>query len=446
MRIAAALRGASLYAVAAVASVSLACSSAATKSTTGSDGGDAGGQSRVDAARDAGVLHTHDDGAADATPRDARSEDTGSRDSGKEDAAPPDAGLCNGDDPTPFPCMPGSVFYQPLPASPNVASNSSAIFAYYEANWDLDTPSADIWNKGIHLVPDPQSEADGNQAAVYYATSSDPVFTVKCFESWCANGAEAIDGLELHIPTGARWQNYPDCGDAGAGQMQRGSCGDDHFTVVSPDRTTEYDLYEAFGCFQNGSTCLIGAGQFETFATSNGFATNGVANATAWVPTQGMVLPSEILAGTIPHALGVMFACHDGSHVPPAEGSDGPGAACPDTTNVLTEGQRLFLAATDAQIESWGASGVTVPGQLVLKALAHFGAYYVDNQGYGGMTFWTINQFSYQPPGTMTDEWPAVAAKYSLKTTSEGESYDLGVENVPGGISTWLRACSKTGC
>ena len=404
-------------------------------------------------ASDAGALPV--DASADAAggPADAAADSTaaGPADGGAEIGPAVDAGdagvlaACHGD-PTPFPCMPNSIFYQPLPSSPKLAPNSSAIFSYYASSFDLDTPSAAIWNKGIHLFPDPLAQPDGNQAAAYFARATDPVMTVKCFEPWCAGGHEAIDGVQIHVPAGARWQNYPDCADAGPNDTQRGSCGDDHFEVISPDGKPEYDLYEAFGCFQNGSTCLIGAGQFEDYATSNGFATNGVANATGWVPTQGLVLPSEILAGAIPHALALMFPCHDGSFVPPARASDGAGAACPVTTNVLTEGQRLFLAASDAQIASWGNSGVTGAGQIVLRALAHYGGYYVDNQGYGGMTFWTINSYGYAAPGTLTDRWPQVASQFSLPRTADGQSYDLGIENVPGGISTWLRACDKTGC
>lgn len=396
----------------------------------------------TDVGADAARGEVGSDAVSDVARIDARADVTAAGDAGMDAA---EVGLCHGV-PTPFPCMPNSIFYSPLPPTPKLATNSDAIFAYYKSTWDLDEGSAAIWNKGVHLFPDPQTGGDGNQAAIYFASESDPVLTVDCFEAWCAGGGEAIDGVKIHVPVGAQWQNYPDCADAGPNDRSRGSCGDDHFEVVSPDGTMEYDLYEAYGCLQNGATCLIGAGQYVTYATSDGFATNGVANATGWVPTQGLVLPSEILAGVIPHALALMFPCHDGKFVAPAKAGDGPGAACPDTTNVLTEGQRVFLAASDAQIESWSTDGVTVPGQIVLEALAHYGGYYVDNQGYGGMTLWTINTSSYAAPGTIPDQWPDVATKYSLPRSAQGGSYDLGIEHVPGGISTWLRACDKGGC
>jgi hypothetical protein len=355
----------------------------------------------------------------------------------------PQAGGCSGD-PTPFPCMPNSIFNQALPTNPQLAANSSAILAYYSANWDFDYAGAPTWNKGIQMWPDDQAIYDSDMAAVYFAEESDPVYTVKCFESYCANGGEPIDGVQIHIPTGAKWQGYPDCSTAGANQTSRGSCGDDHFTVISPDRTTEYDLYEAFGCFRNGTTCLVGAGGIVSYATSKGFSTQGGSNASNWVPTQGLVLPSEIMAGVISHAFSLILPCSDGTTIAP---STGYGIyACPDKTNALALGQRIFLDATDTQIESWGSAGVSVPGQIILKALAHYGAYYVDNLGYGGLDFTTIQQYSYQSPGTLTDDWPAVAAKYSLPTTGFASGYDLGLAKVPGGISTWLKACAKTGC
>jgi hypothetical protein len=114
-------------------------------------------------------------------------------------------------------------------------------------------------------------------------------------------------------------------------------------------------------------------------------------------------------------------------------------------TNALALGQRIFLAATDTQIASWGSAGVTVPGQMVLTALAHYGGYYYDNLGYGGMDIETINASSFAPPGTISNGWPAIAAKYSLPAP-DGNGYDLGLNNVPGGISTWLKACAKGGC
>jgi hypothetical protein len=401
-------------------------------------------------------LGNHGDTPGDAMPStgtDASPDSTGPASTGDAGVActdcdggpvPPagDAGGCLGDQ-TPFPCMPNSVFYKQLPASPQVASNSDAIFAYYAANWAFDYAGSPVWDKGIQLSPDPEIQYDGNLAAVYFAQTSDPLYTVKCFESGCSSGGP-LNGVQIHIPTGARWQGYPDCADAGPNQNTRGSCGDDHFVVISPDRTTEYDLYEAFGCFQNGSTCLIGGGGVVPAATSTGFSTMGGSNATNWVLTQGLVLASEISAGVIPHALALVLPCSDGTEIAPGTGYGI--YACPDTADSLAIGQRIFLGATDAQIESWGTAGVTVPGQMVLKALAHYGAYYVDNLGYGGIDFELINANSYMAPGTLADGWPAVAAQYNLTKTGFANGYDLGVQNVPGGISTWLKACAKTGC
>jgi hypothetical protein len=405
------------------------------------------GSSNDGGAGDAPTVDTGTDGSIPPTDSSTATDVATSNDSGSvtatDSGAGGDAGSCHGDT-SPLPCMPDSVFYEALPASPQIASNSSATMAYYSANWALDYAGTPFWNKGVYFAADPQG-GDGNLASVYFAKTTDPVYTVQCFEPWCANGSAPIDGKPINIPTGAEWQGYPDCADAGAGMMTRGNCGDDHMVVISPDRQTEYDLYESWGCFQNGSSCIIGSGAIVPVASTLGFATaaQGNTNATGWVLTQGLVQPSEILAGVIPHALALIMPCSDGTSVGPSTG-DGI-YACPDTTNALSIGQRIFLAATDAQIASWGSSGVTVPGQMILTALAHFGGYYVDNLGYGGMDVETLNEASFQPPGTLTNGWPAIAAKYSLPAPN-GNGYDLGLNNVPGGISTWLKACAKTGC
>ena len=57
----------------------------------------------------------------------------------------------------------------------------------------------------------------------------------------------------------------------------------------------------------------------------------------------------------------------------------------------------------------------------------------------------SINEGSFEAPGTITNGWPAIATKYSLPAP-DGNGYDLGLNNVPGGISTWLKACAKGGC
>jgi hypothetical protein len=408
--------------------------------------GSKAGTSPVDASSEGRILSDGGGGAdVSNTMRDSGGGSGGDA-SQPADAAPgTDAALCHGDT-TPIPCMPNSAFYQPIPSTPSLAPNSAAIMAYYAANWEWNYEEAPpVWNKGVQMWPDPELIYDGNMTAVYFAKTTDPLLTIKCFEPFCTGGGQPIDGIQIRVPEGARWQGYPDCADAGANQLTRGSCGDDHFQVISPDLTTEYDLYEAFGCFKNGSTCIIGSGGIAPYATSTGFSTQGGSNASAWIPTQGLVLPSEILAGVIPHGLALILNCSDGTSVAPAT-ANAPGDACPDTTNALAEGQRIFITATDTQIESWGADGVTVPGQIVLKALAHYGGYYVDNLGYGGFDMETINQNSYSSPGTLTDDWPAVAAKYSLPKTGWANSYDLGLYKIPGGITSWLAVCAKGGC
>ena len=343
-----------------------------------------------------------------------------------------------------FPGFPNSVFNLPLPAKPHIASNSAAIVQYYVTNWALAGPSKGQWNVGLHPELDPHDltyQGDANWTALYFAKASDPIYTLDCFESW---GCPGLQGLKIHIPANAEWQQYPDMNGPGP---TRGKGSDDHLTVISPDGKTEYDLYEASQCFNGAGgagVCLIGSGALVDMATSDGFSSGSVGTATGWMVTQGLILPQELLAGSIPHALAMEFPCHDGSYVYPATATDGPGMACPDTANVLTEGQRVFFNVDDATIDSWN---VPAPTKTVAKALAHYGAYYVDNQGYGGATMNTVNEFSFNPPGTIPNLWPQVSTAFGgLPLTGVNSSYDIGLDQIPGGWTKWLAVCDRSGC
>ncbi|MHB8417891.1 MAG: hypothetical protein ACYDCL_07435 [Myxococcales bacterium] len=342
-----------------------------------------------------------------------------------------------------YPIYPSGVFQQPLPASPHVASNSSAIVQYYVKNWSLAGPSNGRWNVGMHPLVDPISTAEGddNLTAIYFAKAADPLFTLDCFESW---GCPGLQGLQLRIPSNAQWQDYPDMNGPGP---TRGNGGDDHLEVISPDGSTEVDLYEASQCFNGAGgkgVCLVGSASTAAIAQSDGFAAGSVATATGWMVSQGMLLPEELLAGRIDHALAIEFPCHDGSFVYPATASDGPSGACPNTSNVLTEGQRVFFTASDATIDGWNVPAYT---KIIAKALAHYGAYYGDNQGYGGATLLTINRGSYAAPGVLTDLWPEVATAFGgIPRTGVDSSYDMGFDQIPGGWTSWLAVCDRTGC
>lgn len=342
-----------------------------------------------------------------------------------------------------FPTYPNGVFKQPLPASPHVASNGAAIIQYYVNDWSLAGPSNGQWNVGMHPLVDPidLTYPDDNLTAIYFAKATDPLYTIDCFESW---GCPGVQGLQIRIPPNAQWQDYP--GMNGPGPT-RGNGSDDHLEVVSPDGSTEVDLYEASQCFDGAGgqgVCLVGSASLASIATSDGFASGSVATATGWMVSQGLLLPEELLAGHIDHALAIEFPCHDGSYVYPASASDGPSGACPNTSNVLTEGQRLFFTASDATIDAWNVPAYT---KIIAKALAHYGAYYTDNQGYGGAMLLTINRGSYQAPGILPNLWPQVSTAFGgIPRTGHDSSYDLGFDQIPGGWTSWLAVCDRNGC
>jgi hypothetical protein len=79
--------------------------------------------------------------------------------------------------------------------------------------------------------------------------------------------------------------------------------------------------------------------------------------------------------------------------------------------------------------------------------LAHYGAYYADNQGYGGATIGTLNLGATVAPGILPQLWPAVSASFGgIPRTGVNGGYDMGFDQIPGGWTSWLAVCDKNGC
>ena len=112
--------------------------------------------------------------------------------------------------------------------------------------------------------------------------------------------------------------------------------------------------------------------------------------------------------------------------------------------NVLTMGQRVFLNATDAQIDSWPVQPYT---KIIATALAHYGAYFTTTEGYGGAFPFGISHVSYVDGG-LQDQWPSYAASIDggIPQTDVGGGYDMGMDSIPGGWASWLSVCDRSGC
>jgi Concanavalin A-like lectin/glucanases superfamily len=194
---------------------------------------------------------------------------------------------------------------------------------------------------------------------IYYSRSSDPVFTLHCYEvSW---GTCPIEGHKIRIPNAAR---------AAGG-------GDGHMAVIDQASGWEYDLYKVRSKPAGGGTLEFRWGG-RTRIDGDGLGSNATAG--HFGLTAGVIRAQELEAGKIDHALFMVVKCSSGKTVYPAGGA---GAGCSDAANAPAGGMRFKLDYTAAEIDA-----LSVPAwkKTILHALRTYGAYVGDTGG-GGFNF-----------------------------------------------------------
>jgi hypothetical protein len=245
----------------------------------------------------------------------------------------------------------GSPFNTPLPANARLAPNSSAIVSKVQSfNQFDDIPvgtadTGDDWSKPI-----------------YYARSSDPLYTIHCTKYSCS----AIEGTQVRIPSNAR--------PAGGG--------DAHMIVEDQTSGYEYEFWQV-------QTKPLPAGGGTITISTGGRTRNGVAgadglnadgNAAQWGLAAGLVRAPELDTGVISHGIFMVTKCDSDTYVYPAHGL---GRACssigvsnsdaPPMGSVF----RLDPAyATDAWLQKFPAWK-----QAVLRAIRDYGLYFGDTGG-----------------------------------------------------------------
>jgi hypothetical protein len=250
-----------------------------------------------------------------------------------------------------------SPFNRPLPASPRLASNSSAVVRRV-----LGFGKVQSLDAGTAGTPDDWAHP------TYYSQSSDPVFTLHCTEAW---GVCQIEGHKIRIPDAAK----PAAG------------GDGHMTIVDQQSGWEYDLWMVSSkprgggrlSFAWGGRTRIDGDGLGSDATGSGFGN-----------LAGIIRAPELEAGEINHAIFMVASCTSGRHVYPANQS---GRACNtigrSNTDAPAMGARFQLAMSDSQI-----AALPVPNwkKTMLRAMAKYGLYLGDT----GSGSWAIEAESGQ--------------------------------------------------
>jgi hypothetical protein len=267
------------------------------------------------------------------------------------------------------------------------------------------------WGPPGHLTAGVAQSPDDWGHPTYYATTSDPIFTLRTTAPY---GPNPLDGKRIRIPDAA----------------QAAGGGDAHMAIVTPDGW-EYDLWQVQDKPAGGGTLRFSWGG-RLRIDGNGLRTGGTAS--RFGNLAGMIRAPELAAGRINHALFVVLRCAgDGSgygpgtrrrardesaYVRPAVSG---GAVCPPGTVAPPMGARLRLAMSDAQIR---ALGLPTWKAAILRALARYGGYVGDTGGDGiGFMFESSTMYtSFGRP----DPLVAIATAAQLPDYGGRYAFDVG--------------------
>jgi hypothetical protein len=241
-----------------------------------------------------------------------------------------------------------SPFNHALPAGAKRHPNSDAVVSRMVS----------LYRAPSKLVAGDADTAYDYSHPIYYPRSTDPVFTLHCYESsW---GTCPIEGHRIRIPDAAR---------AAGG-------GDAHMAVIDQASGWEYDLYKVRSKPAGGGTLELRWGG-RTRIDGDGLGSN--ATAAHFGLSAGVIRAQEMQAGRIDHALFMVVKCTAGKVYP----AGGAGAACSDAANAPAGGARFQLDYTAAEID---ALAVPAWKKTILHALRTYGAYIGDTGG-GGFNF-----------------------------------------------------------
>ena len=279
----------------------------------------------------------------------------------------------------------GAPWNRPLPPNPTLDPHNAAFQQHVARTpWVLEQKSGYLMD-------------GGGTHPVYFATPTDPLYTINCTHRYSATscmGADGLDtsGLQIHAP---------------GGFLQAGN-GDAHLTIVETGTGDYYDFYKAS---VSGQTITAGVASHSNVTSGNGTGLNADAAGTALLA--GLLRPQEFLSGHVNHALALDAPCTANSYVYPATAARGEycGQHWSETrTGAPPLGGMVKLNMTDAEIAS---SGAPAWEQTLMTALAHYGGIIVDTNGASRDD--AIHIFQQDPRSWVTvgapDQWQQVIAQ-----------------------------------
>jgi hypothetical protein len=288
-------------------------------------------------------------------------------------------------------------FNTALPPRPALAANDHAVRDHMSAyDWTFGESSSGF------------SVGSGSRP-LFFAHASDPLLKVVCANaeghgSCKGRHNQPISRVRIRVPRGAAPDNN----------------WDGHLAVVETSSGDEYDFWRA-----KMSGDVLYAGTMNIVDVNHGNGTDAGGDAAGFGLTAGLLRPSELLSGTIDHALTITVPCTNatGHHVGytwPANG--GWGEHCGEYWHESERGapelgQLYRLNMSYAQI---ARSGAPAWEQTIMRALARYGAYIEDTNGSSKspeMSVVTQSGASWTDLG-LHDQWASVARHFGSSGTT----------------------------
>jgi hypothetical protein len=270
---------------------------------------------------------------------------------------------------------PNSFVSKPLPSDKmsHLLANSAAIVSTALSDGG-NTPAS---RYGLTYIATPGIN-DMMGDPIYYATSSDPVYTItSCKEH--GTGSRNPVGHSFHLPSGAKFGGNPNGGGCSLGQ-----CTDQMLLVWDQTQNVLFSSY-TYGssnpalpacsghCYISLSHCGMA-----NRATDSAYGNPGAAYATNGIsPEAGLIRTQELIQGQINHALLLNTGCTNGTIVFPNVSPGYTASVCSNKTNRPPSGALVFLDYTPTQLATLKT---TLPAWQypIVAAMSKYGGYISD--------------------------------------------------------------------
>jgi hypothetical protein len=300
------------------------------------------------------------------------------------------------------PYFPGIVFDQHIPNPPTVNPSSSPWVSSLVRGGNLSLNTINV----ASYEPD---DNDHNYTIYYNHSGSNTPVTVHCNLQYASGVSCNDEGMTVYIDSREKIQNNDT------------SVQDDHLILIDPAAGYEYDFWEVQPPWpptngkinaQYSGRCAL-AGDGFTNPSYSGPAWNaGCTGDEVGMPlTVGIIRAEDIEAalnsstGSLPQALAFGVTCDGKSNnnqLPPP--FLGPGSGTCSSSTYAIEGNRLYLAMHDSDVNALGLPKIT---SVILRTLDedHYGAFLTETGGsQSGLQMYAISDNSYLSWGA-TDPW-----------------------------------------